>query len=275
MIAPHGILSTADLAARGLNRRALEEALRAGHITRIRIGWYALPDADPEVVEAVRAGGALTCAAALRHHGVWALRQRELHVAVPPHGRVRDHVGLRCHWSAASKPPVLEALEALRDYAGCASRELVLAAADSVLHERIATRGEVVAALRGTRAEALAGVVDARSESGLESIARYRLRGLRIAVRPQVQVPGVGRVDLLIGDRLVLELDGRQWHGSDRFEADRLRDRELHARGFLVLRASLSQVLEWRTLEEQVLRIVRRRAHRWRTVTLALHADAG
>jgi very-short-patch-repair endonuclease len=89
------------------------------------------------------------------------------------------------------------------------------------------------------------------------------LRSRNLRVRPQVWIPGVGRVDLLIGDRLVLELDGREWHQD--FERDRARDRALVARGYLVLRASYRQVLEdWPTIEAQIAEIVARRDHRWR-----------
>jgi very-short-patch-repair endonuclease len=72
-------------------------------------------------------------------------------------------------------------------------------------------------------------------------------------------------VDLLVGDRLVVELDGEQWHGGDRFEEDRRRDLALVAAGYLVVRISYRQVMnEWDAIERLLLEIIRRRDHRWR-----------
>ena len=43
----------------------------------------------------------------------------------------------------------------------------------------------------------------------------------------QARVPGLGHQDLLVNDRIALEIDGETWHGADQFEADR--ERDLHA----------------------------------------------
>jgi len=52
-------------------------------------------------------------------------------------------------------------------------------------------------------------LVDPGCGSGLETLARLHLRRRHIRVRSQVHIPPVGWVDLLIGGRLVLELDSR------------------------------------------------------------------
>ena len=54
----------------------------------------------------------------------------------------------------------------------------------------------------------------------------------------------VGEVDLLVGDRVVVEIDGFAHH-SDRvaFQEDRRRDRELVAQGYVVLRFTAAEVL--------------------------------
>lgn len=57
-------------------------------------------------------------------------------------------------------------------------------------------------------------LVDMSAESGLETKARLRLRALGIPYRAQVRISRVGHVDLLIGERLVLELDGGAWHSG-------------------------------------------------------------
>ena len=105
--------------------------------------------------------------------------------------------------------------------------------------------------------------MDERSESGTESIVRVRLR--RAGIRPQLQlevVEGV-RVDLLVGDRLVIEIDGREFHdGSVAFEKDRRRDLLLKALGFEVLRVSCAQVLgDWEAVLETILTMMDRGQH--------------
>ena len=118
----------------------------------------------------------------------------------------------------------------------------------------------LVSSPRGRRVLRL---LDPASESGLETLARLSLRGRGIRIRSQVQVAKIGRVDLLIGDRLVLELDGESFHGD--FERDRARDRALIALGYVVMRITYRQLLEeWEVVERQILDVVRRREHLWR-----------
>jgi len=74
-----------------------------------------------------------------------------------------------------------------------------------------------------------------------------------------VRIPGVGRVDILIGDRLILELDGEEFHD---FERDRARDRRAAVRGYVTIRASYRQVMnEWAALEAELMVLIRRRDH--------------
>jgi len=259
------------LIERGISRDRLERQARAGGIERLRRGWYATDDAHPDVVAAVRGGGALTCASALSALGVWTMPDSRLHVRLS-RGSHRTGVDrLRIHWSdrPLSGFPMDSASDALRVMTGCVDMRAAVVAVDSILNTGLLTVGEVheicAATPRGRRILSLA---DRRSESGLETLARLALRCLRIGVIPQVPIPGVGRVDLLIGDRLVVELDGESWHD---FEADRARDRSLIVRGFVVIRVSYSQVMNgWPLVEEQILRLVRRREHLWRGAHRAL-----
>ncbi|UPU87515.1 endonuclease domain-containing protein [Demequina sp. TMPB413] len=55
---------------------------------------------------------------------------------------------------------------------------------------------------------------------------------------------GIGRVDLMVGDAVVVEVDGRHYHSDPiAFVADRRRDRALQELGFRVLRFAASEVL--------------------------------
>jgi very-short-patch-repair endonuclease len=59
----------------------------------------------------------------------------------------------------------------------------------------------------------------------------------------------------MIGDRLVVEIDGREHHSSrEQFEVDRRRDAALSARGYRSLRFSYRQVMHhWVTVEQAIL----------------------
>ena len=62
---------------------------------------------------------------------------------------------------------------------------------------------------------------------------------------PRCSIPGVGRVDLLIGDRLVLELDGRDVaRPSGRVRTRPARDRALVAAGYRRASRSYAQVMD-------------------------------
>lgn len=81
------------------------------------------------------------------------------------------------------------------------------------------------------------------SESGGESLLKYHLIADSILFAQQVTVAGVGRVDFLLGDRLVVEVDGAEFHATRAsFEEDRRRDAVLSALGYRVLRFSYTQI---------------------------------
>ena len=128
----------------------------------------------------------------------------------------------------------------------CESPERVIAAVDSALRLGHIRHEEWLAAVSELprRLRRILRQVNGESESIIESLARTRLTALGIKTKVQFRVAGVGRVDLLIGERLVIELDGREFHADDdHFEIDRARDAKLSIRGFRVLRFSYNQVM--------------------------------
>lgn len=145
----------------------------------------------------------------------------------------------------------------------CGSDEDIIVIADSLLHRRDATRDALERWMRDApaRVRALLASVDV-AESGLESIVRVRLRACGIRVRTQVWI-GRRRVDLLIGDRLVVECDGAEHHAAwEAHAADRARDRALVAAGYVVVRVTYRQVIdEWDAVLQDLLAVVRRRGH--------------
>ena len=100
-------------------------------------------------------------------------------------------------------------------------------------------------------------------ESGIETIFWLRMRLHHIPISRQVRFPGIGRVDFLIGERLVVEVDGKSFHDVEAsFESDRNRDAHLSTHGFRVLRFSYHQILDdWPLVEAAVLAAVSRGDH--------------
>ena len=221
---------------------------------------------------AVRAGGRLTCGSALRLFGAWTLAEPRLHVAIEPRGRHGNSAQAVFHsarMKSARGPSagIDSPLEALERLARCATRVGFVVAADSACHQGLVTRAQLDTAIgRSVRLRRLLDSVDERSESGIETIVRLALRGHRVRLRSQVQIERVGRVDLLVGDRLIIEADGFRWHGTrEAFEEDRRRDLALAARGYLVVRITYRRVLDdWPAVERELMQLIRRDEHLWR-----------
>jgi very-short-patch-repair endonuclease len=270
------------LISAGATSGQLRTAVQRGELIRIRKGWLGLPDARPEVIRAAEFGGRLTCLSAARYHGLWTPDEdRRIHVGVPQHaGRVHGNpAGLVVHWQSepwTRRPSVVEPVaELIRQMLLCSVREDALAVIDSALNKGAITRAGLARIIRTLppRFGSVLGEVDHRSESGLETLCRVRLSPLGVRVRSQVRIAGVGRVDLVVGDRIVIEADGEQWHeGRDAFTADRSRDLALVRLGYVVIRVGYVHVVhEWQRVELAVRGLIARNEHRWS----AAHRRAG
>ncbi len=74
-------------------------------------------------------------------------------------------------------------------------------------------------------------------------------------VQREVVVEGVGRVDFLVGDRLIVELDGYEFHsGRAEYRNDRARWNRATARGLVTLRITAEMILR---RPEEFIRLVR------------------
>ncbi|MGI9824282.1 hypothetical protein [Agromyces sp. Marseille-Q5079] len=280
-----GAISVARLHADGVTAADLRASARDGHVVRVRPGWVAIPDAPPEVIHAVRVGGALTGNSVAQLHGLWLLDDDRLHVRVPPTASrlrspsdrtvpldARAH-GVCVHYRAVAgkdergiRPACDGLITAIAEMFQCAGAVPAMVALESALN-RGALPMQAVERLR-LALPAWVGrwldEVSCDSDSGLETIARMLMRRLRVGVRAQVEIPGVRRVDLLVGDRLVVELDGRAFHSGDDFDRDRRQDLELALRGYLVVRISYRMVIEdWDITHRSLRELVSRGLHRF------------
>lgn len=278
-----GAASNRALMGAGYPRDAIVRALRDGRLTLVRRGWYARADAPPPVIRAVRVGGVLTGASVARLHGLWLLADPTLHVRVPPTasrlrspdlpGERLDHArdDVCVHFrSGVALPGDVGARDGLTrsiaEMFRCAGIVPAMIALESALNRNVLSM-HAVAEIRSVLpawARYPLQHVTPDSDSGLETIARLLLHRVRAEVRTQVWVEGVRRVDLLVGDRLVLELDGRAFHSGDDFERDRKQDLELHLRGYLMVRLTYRMVTtEWDRTHRAVLELISRGLHRW------------
>jgi very-short-patch-repair endonuclease len=132
--------------------------------------------------------------------------------------------------------------------------EQALAILDSALHQRFLRPADLhaLAATLPARLRRVVLVADGRAESGIETIARHMLRLAGLQVEPQARIGGVGHVDLLVEGRLIVELDGREWH-DEAFEEDRRRDLVSATQRYRTLRFSWYRVLfRWPEVEAAV-----------------------
>jgi very-short-patch-repair endonuclease len=141
----------------------------------------------------------------------------------------------------------------------CLDEENAIAALESALHLAFLSKSEVRRlVLRAPRR--LHPSVDrlvSNSGSGNETIVRRRLQASGYSVATQAYVPGMGHEDLLVEDCVGLDVDGREWHGEDRYETDHARD--LHVEGFgrHALRISTSQIhVSWPSTMAVIERVV-------------------
>ena len=98
------------------------------------------------------------------------------------------------------------------------------------------------------------------SDSGLETIVVPRLRWMRLSLRRQIWIAG-HRVDLLIGERLVLQIDGGHHVGAQR-DADNAHDAALMLLGYHVIRVGYRQVIhQWEQVQDVLMRAVAQGLH--------------
>lgn len=247
-----------------LSKSAIQRRLASGELTRICRGWYAWAGADEDAIQARRVGGTLTGPTLLAKYGVWLLRDARLHVRVNPN---TPRIGGRAcvHYLPPAVSERDELINALVAMAYCSSREALVVAIDSLIDTGL-LRMEEIAPIANRHYRLRTAITLARpgSQAGGETLVRLFLASSRIKHRTQVQLEGGGRHDLVVGDRLVIEVDGREHHLGEQFETDRRRDRELLRRGYLVFRISYRMLYQdWEQTKSAILEMVRRDDHLW------------
>lgn len=279
---------TRHLAKNSRERSVLAQLVRTGTLERMRVGCYAFPETGLEIKLACLTASKITCVSAVDVAGLRTLiKPHQVHISatrnfgkphIPPD--MRDRLVLHrdpIHWfdqslllprRAAPSPvgipqtslllapwPIVFARLAI-----CCSFKEAVVALDSGLNSGVIRKLDVLTLLNPRHHKSARKVVEAScasSQSVLETLARLQLRQAGFRVQPQARITGVGNVDLLVENRVVVELDGYSHHSDrDRFRADRYRDRELAKLGCAVLRFTYTEVMNNRALIATEVRAV-------------------
>ncbi|TFC92123.1 MULTISPECIES: DUF559 domain-containing protein [Cryobacterium] len=258
------IAETGALNAAGADWRALRAAVETGYLVRARRGHYALPDTDMHILEAVRLGGRLACVSAVANAGIFVLDSAFAHIHLDPtasrlrapHDRFQqltsqNRDGVELHWGQLLDPRGgtefrIGLADALVQGFRCQESSFAIASLENALHQKLLAAHAVAQVFAALPAEfqRLRPLIDSRSESGQESVLRLVFLGAGFHVEIQVEIGGVGRVDMIVEGRIVVEADSRQFHeGWEAQARDRTRDCDLAMLGYLSLRVLYRDII--------------------------------
>lgn len=243
-----GTASAADLHRAGFSRSGIRKALAGGSLVRIRRGHYGLPQDAGPYRAARELKGLLTCVSAASSYRLWTLAPSPVlhlalgHRAAPPrivaHGRCRHP---RHPWLpvAGLADVLIHALHCLPELEGLVMVQSAVGRGDislDFLREKL--RGN-----RNARARSVLGLVIPRADSLLEVLANAAFLRAGLQVRRHVQIPGVGEVDFLVEDCLLVETDGGSHLEPQQVKKDRRRNNAAVVGGYLVLRFGYDDVV--------------------------------
>ncbi|HZJ39846.1 MAG TPA: DUF559 domain-containing protein [Demequina sp.] len=236
-----------DLLRAGVPERSIRRALAAEQVLAVGHGAYALPEAPREVALAQLFRAQMGCVTACAHWGLplWGAHD-STHLVVARHRSAsrrdpRELAEVVLHRSSMpmGADPWAPAALAIDQAAWCTSPLEQLVILDAALQRRMFLPRDVGHFGAGTarRRAWLRRMASDVAESPLETVARVGFVTAGLAVREQVVIRGVGRIDFVVEESVAVEVDGWEFHQSrDAFERDRARDRALLAGGMPVMR---------------------------------------
>lgn len=250
-----GVASWSELKA-VTAREHLEQSLADRTITRIRRNLYVLADLREVRRLAVEAGGVASHLTAAQHWG-WKVKDPPTRPCITvARGARRPRGDLEVHWQdLPSSDVVNHVTRRVATVVACARSyepDVALCVADSALREGQVSRARLeqaaTASPRTGRSRALRVVelADARAANPFESVLRWLCLAVPgLCVVPQVEVDGVGRVDLYdehLG--IIVEAESWEFHGSrDAFARDVRRYTACARRGLTVARFTWHDVM--------------------------------
>lgn len=260
-----GVARTRSLLLAGVSPHALRTSKASGEVRTVRNGWVALPDADRMKVAAVKRGVILSCVTVAARCGLWVPDSSQTHVAAASHSGRVDAGNAIVHWAQPILPRDPDACEdslenALVLTAACRPFEEALVIWESALNKRLVDRAVLERLPLPPAAVEVLKTARPFADSGLETIVPHRLRWMRLPMTPQVWI--LDRpVDLLIGERLVLQIDGGHHVGAQR-ASDIEHDARLKLRGYHVIRVTYAQVMNgWPRVQALIMDAVAQGLH--------------
>ena len=244
-----GPYSLAHLRDAGLGAAELRELLAQGRLRRIRRGWFAEPRTPAEAVRALELGGRLGCLSACRVHGLWVPPDRDLHVVLnpgfpapvppPPRGVQFHRLRFPCRTGVAPLGDAVAQVLQRHD------TETALVVLESAVAGGLLSRSEAHGLLADAphRNRRAAHFFSPLAQSGSETRLRLFFQRRGVPVEPQAYIPGVGRVDLLVGRSWIIEADSAAHHSAHRdVHVDRGRDLNARELGYDSDRLSHEQI---------------------------------
>jgi very-short-patch-repair endonuclease len=266
-----GLVTTREALLRGVSEGELRRAVSLGRLHRVRRGvyvgrstWEAAPPWERYriTVQGVLLGHPGWAAS---HHAALALHRLPLHAVdlrrvdvVAEVGTSKRRAGVHVHRRTAPTVevdglPAVSVAQACLTACAVSGLDAGVVAMDAALHSGACTREalDLAAADHGVRSGArrarlAVSLADPLAESPGETRTRLLLGRLGLPVRSQVEVFDargfVGRVDLLVGDRVVVEFDGLTKYAGAQGAAELVREKQredrLRAAGYRVVRVT-------------------------------------
>ena len=260
------IARSAQLIAAGHPKQTIADLVASGDLIRVRRMWVALPGTNELILHAARIGVLITCVTQAARLGLWVLSASCTHVAARPHAaRIDVNDGTRVHWMRPLVPRHPDALvdpieNVLAIVAMCQPFETALAIWESALSKQLVDAQTLAGLDLPEKARRILVVATPFADSGLETFVRVRLRWLSLRVVAQAWIAG-HRVDFLLGERLVLQIDGGTHVGAQR-TSDIRHDAKLMMMGYHVIRVSYEQVIhDWPAVQDLIMRAVAQGKH--------------
>jgi very-short-patch-repair endonuclease len=262
-----GVARRSDILRAGFQRVHLDALVAAGRLHRPQRGVYAVAKADGDVLAAFRANGQLTCISAARFYGLWVLHPPQaIHLScgngVPKRGVV-DH-GACTHEATLAYPVAALAdvlLHALRCLPELEALVMVQSATGAGQISVSFLRNKLIGNRNG-RARAVLDLLIPRADSVLEVLAHTHFIRAGLRVKMHVNLPGVGEVDCLVEECLVIELDGASHFEPSQIKKDQRRNKAGMLGGHLTLHYFYDDVVYQPQVMVEEIRAV---LHLWAT----------
>jgi very-short-patch-repair endonuclease len=138
------------------------------------------------------------------------------------------------------------ARDAVAQIIRCQPANFAIAALDTALHTGAIEHEDVADIFASVPAKYrdLRKYIDARADAGQESVLRRLVQRAGFRCEIQVEIRGVGRVDMVVEDCVVVEADSQRHHKAwEEHVRDRSRDRRLAELGFVSLRVLYQDIM--------------------------------